>query len=176
MLTITCIVVWSLALTISAFAGKPAIVARAPQEDSTSVVLGTASGGALDPLATQVPHIGPKAALAGGSDLTISVVNSFGVPLSIFYGSNAGAPTPVGNPGSGVLTSSTKVLFPSAWAGRITIGRTYDPLGSKIEASFSPPNYVPGKTSPAHCFYVQAVREHRDNGIGAPVLPPKGKN
>ena len=143
MLMTTCIVVWSLPLTTLAFARQPAMVARAPQADSTSVVLGTASGGALDLSATQVPHVRPKAALAGGSDLTIQVVNSYGVPLSIFYGSNAGAPTPVGNPGSGVLTSSTKVLFPSAWAGRITIGRTYDPLGSKIEASFSPPNYVP---------------------------------
>lgn len=143
MLTTICIIVWSLALTTSAFAVEPAMVARAPQAEPTSVVLGTASGGALDPLATRVPHVGPKAALAGGSDLTIRVVNSYGVPLSIFYGSNAGAPTPVGNPGSGVLTSSTQVLFPSAWAGRITIGRTYDPLGSKIEASFSPPNYVP---------------------------------
>lgn len=119
------------------------MVARAPKAVPTSVVLGTASGGAIDPLATRPPHAGPAPAFAGGPDLTISVVNSFGVPLSIFYGSNAGAPTPVGNPGSGVLTSSTKVLFPSNWAGRITIGKTYDPDGSKIEASYSSPNYVP---------------------------------
>ena len=143
MLTTTYIAVWCFALTTSAFSGEPAVVARVPQVESTSVVLGTASGGALDPLATRAPHVGPKPAFAGGPDLTISVVNSLGVPLSIFYGSNAGAPTPIGNPGSGVLTSSTKVLFPSGWAGRITIGKTYDPQGSKIEASFSPPNYVP---------------------------------
>ena len=113
------------------------------QADSTSVVLGTASGGALDPIATRPPHVGPKPAFAGGPDLTINVVNSFGVPLSIFYASNAGAPTPVGNPGYGVLASSTRVLFPSNWAGRITIGKNYDAQGSKIEASLSPPNYVP---------------------------------
>lgn len=143
MFTSTYIATWALALTTPVFADEPAMVARAPQAEATSAVLGTASGGALDPLATRPPDVAPKAALAGGADLTINVVNSFGVPLSIFYGSNAGAPTPVGNPGSGVLTSSTKVVFPSNWAGRITIGKTYDPLGSKIEASFVAPNYVP---------------------------------
>ena len=134
---------WALALMTQAFAEEPALIARALQAEETSVVLGTASGGAIDPLATRPAHVGPKPAFPGGPDLTIKVVNSFGSPLSIFYGSNAGAPTPVGNPGSGVLTSSTKVLFPSDWAGRITIGKTYDPLGSKIEASYSSPNYVP---------------------------------
>lgn len=142
MLTWTYTAAWTLALTTPAFAEEPAMAARAPQAKSTSVHLGTASGGALDPLATRPPHIAPKAAFADGSDLTINVVNSLGSPLSIFYGSNAGAPTPVGNPGYGVLTSSTTVLFPSGWAGRITIGKTYDPLGSKIEASYSPPYYV----------------------------------
>ena len=110
---------------------------------SSSTTLGTASGGALDPLATHPPAFGPKPAFAGGPDLTINVVNSFGSPLSIFYGSNAGAPTPVNNPGSGTLSSSTQVLFPSGWAGRITIGGNFDPKGSKIEASYSSPNYVP---------------------------------
>ena len=128
------------ALTAPAFAREPAMVARAPQAKPT---LGTASGGALDPLATRPPLAGPKPVFAGGPDLTISIVNSYGTPLSIFYGSNAGAPTPVGNPGSGVLASSTRVLFPSNWAGRITIGKNYDPEGSKIEASLSSPNYVP---------------------------------
>lgn len=143
MLTPTYTAAWALALIALTLAEEPAMIARAPQGEPTSVALGTASGGAIDPLATRAPRTGPKPAFPGGPDLTINVVNSFGVPLSIFYGSNAGAPTPVGNPGSGVLTSSTKVLFPSGWAGRITIGKTYDPQGSKIEASFSPPNYVP---------------------------------
>lgn len=109
---------------------------------TVATTLGTASGGALDPLATRPPHVGPTPDISGGP-LTINVVNSFGVPLSIFYGSNAGGPSPVGDPGSGTLISSTQVLFPSGWAGRMTIGKNYDPAGSKIEASFSPPNYVP---------------------------------
>ena len=120
---------------------QPMVGRRDPLQSSTT--LGTASGGALDPLATHPPASGPKAAFAGGSDLTINVVNSFGSPLSIFYGSNAGAPTPVNNPGSGTLSSSTQVLFPSGWAGRITIGGNYDPKGSKIEASYTSPDYVP---------------------------------
>ena len=143
MLTSIYIAARILALMTLTFAERPAMVARSPQVTPTSVVLGTASGGALDPLATRPAQAGPKPAFAGGPDLTINVVNSFGVPLSIFYGSNAGAPTPVGNPGYGVLTSSTRVLFPSNWAGRITIGKNYDAQGSKIEASLSPPNYVP---------------------------------
>ena len=135
---------WALALTSPALAieMEPAMVARSPAAAATTEALGTASGGALDPLATR-PPAGPKPEFAGGPDLTIKVVNSFGAPLSIFYGSNAGAPTPVGNPGSGTLASSTQVLFPSNWAGRITIGKNYDPKGSKIEASYSSPNYVP---------------------------------
>jgi hypothetical protein len=36
----------------------------------------------------------------------------------------------------------TQVLFPSGWAWRITIGRNYDPTGSKVEVSYSPSNYV----------------------------------
>lgn len=143
MLTSIYLAAWVLALTKRAFAEEPAMVVRDPQAGPTPTTLGTASGGALDPLATRPPNVGPKPAFAGGPDMTINVVNSYGSPLSIFYGSNAGAPTPVGNPGSGVLRSSTKVLFPSGWAGRITIGKNYDPQGSKIEGSLSPPNYVP---------------------------------
>ena len=120
---------------------------RAPDPvTSTQVTLGTASGGALDPLATRPPVIHPERLLldaAGVPDLTINIVNSIDKPLSIFYGSNDAGPSPVGNPGSGTLTSSTQVLFPSDWAGRITIGSNYDPKGSKIEASFIPPTYVP---------------------------------
>ena len=136
-----CTAAWLFALMAPAFAEEPAMIARAAQAGPTT--LGTASGGALDPKATRPPLAGPRPAFAGGPDLTINVVNSYGTPLSIFYGSNAGAPTPVGNPGRGVLASSTRVLFPSNWAGRITIGKNYDPEGSKIEASYSPPNYVP---------------------------------
>lgn len=38
---------------------------------------------------------------------------------------------------------STQILYPSGWAGRIYVGKDFNPDGSKIEASFSPPNYQP---------------------------------
>ena len=137
------ITTWVCTLTTPAFAKVPSIITRAPQVEATSVILGTASGGALDPLATRPPHIKPNPTFIGGQNLIINIVNSYDTPLFIFYSSNKGVPTPVGNPGYGILASSTRVLFPSNWAGRITIGKNYDPRGSKIEASFSPPNYVP---------------------------------
>lgn len=137
------ITTWVFALTMPAFAKVPVIITRAPQVEATSVILGTASEGALDPLATRPPHIKPNPTFIGGQNLIINIVNSYDTPLFIFYGSNKGVPTPVGNPGYGILASSTRVPFPSNWAGRITIGKNYDPRGSKIEASFSPPNYVP---------------------------------
>ena len=143
MLASICIGISGLFLDTLALAAhvQPMVSRRGYLSSSTS--LGTASGGALNPTATHPPASGPKPAFAGGSDLTINVINSFGSPLSIFYGSNAGAPTPINNPGSGTLSSSTQVLFPSGWAGRITIGGNYDPKGSKIEASYSSPDYVP---------------------------------
>ncbi|KAI9889646.1 MAG: hypothetical protein M1814_005047, partial [Vezdaea aestivalis] len=118
--------------TVVAQGSLPDIVAGDAAASATTV-LGTASGGALDVAATR-PTVGPSPLVAGGP-LTIQIKNQYGSPLSIFYGSNAGAPTPVGNPGRGTLGSSTQVLFPSGWAGRITIGKNFDPKGTKIEAS-----------------------------------------
>ena len=145
-------IVWAASLTVQGLPNlEPVLVlrARAPAPTTaipTSVVLGTASGGALDPLATR-PPLGypekPNFNVLEDPNLTINVVNSHGVPLSIFYGSDEEGPSPVGNPGPGALVSSTQVICPTDWAGRITIGRNYDPKGSKIEASISPPDYVP---------------------------------
>ncbi|KAL2040696.1 hypothetical protein N7G274_006675 [Stereocaulon virgatum] len=150
---------WALAFFTSSTSAIN-ILSRIPiGATSTSTTLGTAHGNALRPQTTLPPNQAPKPAFAGGSDLTINIINSYSIPLSIFYGSNAGAPTPVDNPGPGTLASSTQVLFPSDWAGRITIGQNYDPEGSKIEASLSGPNYIPdvdisyvdGYTVPISC-------------------------
>lgn len=141
----TCVLVSILPAIAEDF--EPAIAPRAPAiMTTTPILLGTAYGGALDPLATRPPKVGPAGAgiaLAGGTNLTLNVVNSFGGPLSVLYDANAGAPSPIGNPGSGTLTASTQLVLPSGWAGRITIGKNYDPKGSKIEASFVAPDYVP---------------------------------
>ncbi|KAL6722189.1 hypothetical protein ACLMJK_001296 [Lecanora helva] len=146
-------IIWVFALTtpISSLHIDAALVRRAPDVASsvptiTSNTLGTAIGGALDPYATRPPtvHQGRlKFAETSPPDLKINVVNAIGIPLAISYASNAGGPKPDGDPGPGTLTLSTQISCPSGWAGRITIGKNYDPLGSKIEASFVPPNFVP---------------------------------
>ena len=125
---------------------RPAMARRAAASATISTSLGTAIGGALDPYATRPPavHLGRlQIADTELPDLKINIVNSFGMPLSIFYGSNAGGPSPNGDPGPGTLTSSTQISCPSGWAGRVTVGKNYDPKGSKIEASFVAPDYVP---------------------------------
>lgn len=90
--------------------------------------------------------------------LTISLNNNHGRPLSIFFGSNAGGPSPVGNPSATSLAqgSPTHYTFPTGWAGRIYVGPDLNPEGSKIEASYTGPpdidvGYVDGYTVPVTC-------------------------
>ncbi|KAG7006753.1 hypothetical protein G7Y79_00013g035250 [Physcia stellaris] len=105
-------------------------------------VLGTDVGDALLPRATPAPERPPPNAAIPGP-LTISITNSFGSGLSISYGHDAGSPTALNNPTPGPLEQNTQILYPSGWAGRINIGKDFNPWGSKIEASFSPPTYQP---------------------------------
>jgi hypothetical protein len=124
-------------------------------ESGSTAPLGTAAGGALDPMVTH-PPIHNNAKLVVGAGLTIQVTNSFGAGLSISYESNAGAPTPVGNPQPSTLGVSTQAVFPTGWAGRINIGKTLDSRGSKIEASYTTEpdvdiSYVDGYTIPITC-------------------------
>jgi len=90
--------------------------------------------------------------------MTISMTNIYGTQLSISFLSNVGAPSPVGNPSATVLSnaSHTQYTFPTGWAGRIYVGPNLNPLGSKIESSFTgPPNidisYVDGYSVPITC-------------------------
>ncbi|CAD6568657.1 MAG: hypothetical protein ASARMPRED_001906 [Alectoria sarmentosa] len=138
MLTSNYAAVWTLAFLTQALAGKmePALAPRAPTDAaSTSVVLGTASGGALDPKATR-PPTADQVDFSG--DLLLNIVNKQGYALSIFYGSNA-PPSISGNPGSGVLSASatTQVAVPTLFAGRVIIGPDYDVKASKIEWNWS---------------------------------------
>jgi hypothetical protein len=103
---------------------------------------------------------------SNGNDLTIAITNSYETPLYLSFGSNAGAPSPVGNPQATVLpeASTTQYAFPTGWAGRIYVGPNLNPDGSKIEGSFILPNqstkaigdidvsYVDGYTVPIQCF------------------------
>ncbi len=90
--------------------------------------------------------------------MTISMTNIYGTQLSISFLSNAGAPSPVGNPSATVLpnASPTQYTFPTGWAGRIYVGPNLNPLGSKIEGSFTGPpdidvSYVDGYSVPITC-------------------------
>ena len=135
------------ATTILAQNIQPTMVVRGvAQADNLQI----ASGGALDPQATPKPNV------AGSSSLTIQITNKQGASLTISYAHNAGGPTPIGNPETGVLGSSTQAVFPTGWAGRINIGKTgpVDPKSSKIEGSFTgQPNvdvsYVDGYAFPS---------------------------
>ena len=90
-------------------------------------------------------------------DLTINITNQYGSPLTMVYGDNAGGPHAIGDPSPTVqLGSSTSIVYPTMWAGRVTIGKDANPAGSKIEGSFdSLPNidvsYVDGYTVPIVC-------------------------
>ena len=96
---------------------------------------------------------------AGSADyMTISITNVYGTQLSLSFASNAGGPTPVGNPSATVLpdTSPTQYAFPTGWAGRIYVGPNTNPMGSKIEGSITGPpdidvSYVDGYSVPITC-------------------------
>ncbi|MCJ1479373.1 hypothetical protein MMC13_008058 [Lambiella insularis] len=85
--------------------------------------------------------------------MTISVTNAWTTQLSVFLGSNAGAPTPIGNPQPTVLAAAaaTSYVLPPCWAGRISFDPTgMSPLASKIEGSVGsagvPAQNIPGTT------------------------------
>ena len=90
--------------------------------------------------------------------MTIAVTNIYGNHLSLFFSSNAGGPTPVGNPSPTTLSDNafTQFAFPTGWAGRVYVGPNLNPDGSKIEGSFTGPpdidvSYVDGYSVPITC-------------------------
>ena len=90
--------------------------------------------------------------------LTISLSNVHGRQLSLSFGSNKGAPTPLNDPGATNLANAsvTRYLFPTGWAGRVYVGPNLNPYGSKIEASYTGPpdvdvSYVDGYSVPITC-------------------------
>jgi len=93
-----------------------------------------------------------------GSDMTIAITNVYGSQLSLYFGGNAGGPSPIGNPGPTTLANaaSTQYSFPTGWAGRIVVGPNLNPYSSKIEGSYTGPpdidiSYVDGYSVPITC-------------------------
>ena len=88
--------------------------------------------------------------------MTIAITNYWTAPLSVSYFQNSDSPSAIGAPEPAPLGTSTQVVFPTNWAGRIVIGKTTDPDASKIEGSTTVWNdvdvsYVDGFSVPIVC-------------------------
>jgi hypothetical protein len=91
-------------------------------------------------------------------DLTIGITNSYGSPVSLSFGLDQGYPTPLGDPQPTVLpdSSTTQYIYPTGWAGMISIGQTLNVNNSLIEASYTNGpymdiSYVDGFSVPITC-------------------------
>lgn len=82
-----------------------------------------------------------KDIITNASHMTIAVTNQLGNDVSLSFGSNAGGPSPVGNPSPTALLDNgfTQYAFPTGWGGPICVGANFNPNGSKIEGSFTGP-------------------------------------
>ena len=132
-----------------------------PSTTSTSTLASTPTMTSAIRLST--PKVMVNRAAPESGVLTISVTNSYGAPLSLSYASNAPAdgtpvPPPIGDPTPAVLTpgAATAIVYPTGWAGRISVGKVNTAQGSKIEGSTTGSNdvdvsYVDGYTVPITC-------------------------
>ncbi len=99
-----------------------------------------------------------KNTITSANYMTVAVTNQLGNDVSLSFGSNAGGPSPVGNPSPTALHDNgfTQYAFPTGWAGRIYVGPNLNPDGSKIEGSYTGPpdidvSYVDGYSVPITC-------------------------
>ncbi|MCJ1455410.1 hypothetical protein MMC28_005765 [Mycoblastus sanguinarius] len=130
---------------------SPAVIVNLGNTDSISALSAVPITSALE--------VGSTASTDGSGDyITIAMTNIYGNQLSLSFGSNAGYPSPVGNPSATTLPNNTftQYAFPTGWAGRIYVGLNLNPNGSKIEGSYTGPpdidvSYVDGYTVPITC-------------------------
>ena len=92
----------------------------------------------------------------GNGVMTWAITNKWPDPLSISYLNNAGSPSAVGSPGPAPLGSTTNVVFPTGWAGRVYVGKTTNSADTLIEGSTTNANdidvsYVDGYSVPVTC-------------------------
>ena len=139
--------------------GLAALIAASPFNcPPAATVTMTSGNGSPVPNAVSVTST-PRSRSTKTTDfMTISITNAYGTQLSLSFTSNAGGPSPIGNPSATVLpnASPTQYVLPTGWAGRIYIGPNTNPLGSKIEGSItgSPDidiTYVDGYSVPINC-------------------------
>lgn len=98
----------------------------------------------------------PVIDVGGAGVMTIAITNNWNTPLSISYLNNAGSPSAIGAPQGAPLGTTTTVVYPTGWAGRIYVGKTINSADSKIEGSTTGANdidisYVDGFSVPITC-------------------------
>jgi len=137
----------SVKITTGLFA---ALAATTPFEcpPATTVTVTVDSGAASPNAPTSDPN----------SFMTISIDNAYGSHLSLSLDVDKGSAPPVGNPSPTTIapSSSTQYTFPTGWAGRIVVGPSLNPNGTKIEGSYTGPpdidvSYVDGFSVPITC-------------------------
>lgn len=105
---------------------------------------------------TTIPASVTSAPPVGSGVMNIKIVNHWPEPLSISYSDNEGSPGALGSPVPGALGTSTNVIYPTGWAGRMYVGKTVNSADSKIEGSTTGANdidisYVDGYSVPITC-------------------------
>ncbi|KAL8694381.1 MAG: hypothetical protein Q9218_000947 [Villophora microphyllina] len=131
---------------------------------SPSLVAGLALLFATTPLLAQVITPAPVAPqpdnVKRDGDLTLAITNSYGAPLSLWFGNNAGFPGFYGNPQPTDIPDSGSLTYnaPAGWAGRVSVGKVDHADNSKIEGSFYGAgngdidvSYVDGYSVPITC-------------------------
>jgi hypothetical protein len=99
-----------------------------------------------------------QASTATASYMTIAVTNVYGTALSLSLAADANSPTPLNNPQPTLLpnSASTRYIYPTGWAGRISVGETTNVGNSLIEGSYTNEpyidvSYVDGYSVPITC-------------------------
>ncbi|MCJ1278943.1 hypothetical protein MMC21_006764 [Puttea exsequens] len=130
---------------------ETAVTAVLASESAEAVVQPSATIAASD----VTPAPAPVVNVAGGV-MTVAITNHWPDPLSISYLNNAGSPSAIGSPQGAPLGTTTTVVYPTGWAGRIYVGNTINSADSKIEGSTTGANdidvsYVDGYSVPITC-------------------------
>ena len=147
-----------LGTTITVKTSAVVTIASNPVATSLTTALSVESSlGAVLPNATiPASAISVSPAPVNAGVMTIAITNHWTAPLSVSYFQNSDSPSAIGAPEPAPLGTSTQVVLPTNWAGRIVIGKTTDPDASKIEGSTTVWNdvdvsYVDGFSVPIVC-------------------------
>ena len=123
---------------------------------TTALSVEKSQGSVLQNATIPASAISVAAAPVNAGVMTIAITNYWTAPLSVSYFQNSDSPSAVGAPQPAPLGTTTQVVFPTNWAGRIVVGKTTDADGSKIEGSTTVWNdidvsYVDGFSVPIVC-------------------------